>query len=91
MPAVNTNFSVGWKRIYSIEEWLNEIYGVVDKLSREWKLWKWTQQYEFLDSSTKKINIANTFAFSIDVDFVDITNKGMTHSNQYWKKDLECY
>ncbi len=91
VPAVNTNFSVGWKRIYSIEEWLNEIYGVVDKLSREWKLWKWTQQYEFLDSSTKKINIANTFAFSIDVDFVDITNKGAKHSDQYKEKELENF
>lgn len=91
VPAVNTNFSIGWKRIYSIEEWLNEIYWVVDKLSREWRLWKWTQQYEFLDSSTKKINIADTLAFSIDVEFVDVTNKGSMHSDQYWKKILENF
>lgn len=91
VPAVNTNFSVGWKRIHSIEEWLNEIYWVVDKLSREWKLWKWTQQYEFLDSSTKKINIADTLAFSIDVDFVDITNKKSTHSDQYEEKSLNDF
>ncbi len=91
VPAVNTNFSIGWKRISSIEEWLNEIYWVVDKLSREWRLWKWTQQYEFLDSSTKKINIADTLAFSIDVEFVDVMNKTSKHSDQYWKKILENF
>ena len=91
VPAVNTNFSVGWKRIHSIEEWWDEIYWVVDKLSREWKLWKWTQQYEFLDSSTKRINIADTLAFTIDVEFVDITNKKSTHSDQYGEKELENF
>lgn len=91
VPAVNTNFSVGGKRIYSIEEWFNEIYWVVDKLSREWKLWKWTQQYEFLDSSTKKMNIADTLAFTVDIDFVDITTKTSTHSEQYQKKRLESF
>lgn len=91
VPAVNTNFSVGWKRIHSIEEWLNEIYWVVDQLSREWKLWKWTQQYEFLDSSTKRINVADTFAFSIDIDFVDIRNNRATHSDQYEKKKAETF
>jgi hypothetical protein len=44
-----------------------------------------------LDSSTKKINIADTLAFSIDVDFVDITNKAATHSNQYEDKKLENF
>ena len=91
VPAVNTNFSVGWKRIHSIEEWWDEIYWVVDKLSREWKLWKWTQQYEFLDSSTKRINVADTLAFTIDVEFVDITNKKSTHSDQYGEKELENF
>lgn len=91
VPAVNTNFSVGGKRIYSIEEWFNEMYWVVDKLSREWKLWKWTQQYEFLDSSTKKMNIADTLAFSIDIEFVDITAKTSSHSEQYQKKRLENF
>lgn len=91
VPAINTNFSVGWKRIHSIEEWWDEIYWVVDKLSREWRLWKWTQQYEFLDSSTKRINIADTLAFTIDVEFVDITNKKSTHSDQYGEKELENF
>lgn len=91
VPAVNTSFSVGWKRIYSIEEWFNEIYWVVDKLSREWKLWKWTQQYEFLDSSTKKMNIADTLAFSIDMEFLDVTTKTSAHSDQYKNKRLENF
>lgn len=83
VPAVNTKFSVGWKRIHSIEEGIYEIYWVVDKLSREWRLWKRTQQYEFLDSSTRQMNMADTFAFSIDVEFVDISNNMSVQSEQY--------
>lgn len=91
VPAVNTNFSVWWKRIHSIEEWVNEIFWVVDKLSREWKLWKWTQQHEFLDSSTKQTNIANTFAFTIDVELVDIMKKSHSQSEQFRKKEKENF
>ena len=83
VPAENKNFSVWWRRIVSIEEWIKEIDGVVDKLSREWKLWIRTQQYNFLDSTTKKMNIANTFAFSIDVEWVDIANRLPNYSRQY--------
>ena len=72
VPGVNSNFSVWWTKIISIEEWINEINWVVEKLSREWKLWTRTQQYNFLDSSTKNMNFADTFAFSIDVELVDI-------------------
>lgn len=89
VPAVDTKFSVWWKRIHSIEEWLKEIYGVVDKLSREWLLWKWTQQYEFLDSSTKQMNFADSFAFTIDVEFVNIANKMSKHSDQFEDKELK--
>ena len=89
VPATNTNFSIGWRRISSIEEWLYEIFGVLDKLSREWKLWTWTQQNEFLDSSTKKMNIAKTFAFSISVEFVDIGNKRKKDSDQHKEKEME--
>lgn len=87
VPAVNTKFSVWWKRIHSIEEWVREIYWVVDKLSREWRLWKWTQQYEFLDSSTKRIKFADAFAFSIDVEFVNIGNRRAKRSSQYEEKE----
>ena len=89
VPAVDTKFSVWWKRIHSIEEWIKEIYWVVDKLSREGLLWKWTQQYEFLDSSTKQMNFAETFAFTIDVEFVNIANKMPKHSDQYKDKELK--
>ena len=89
VPAVNTKFSVWWKRIHSIEEWLNEIYGVVDKLAREWRLWKWTQQNEFLDSSTKQMNIWDTFAFTIDVEMVDIAGNPAKQSDQYKDKSMK--
>ena len=89
VPAVNTKFSVWWTRVHSIEEEIYEVYWVVDKLSREWRLWKWTQQYEFLDSSTKQMNMANTFAFSIDVEFVDISNNMSVQSEQYKKIEQE--
>lgn len=86
IPAVDTKFSVGWKRIHSIEEWLREIYWVNDKLSREWRLWKWTQQNEFLDSSTKQMSFADSFAFTINIELVDISNRISSHSNQYKEK-----
>ncbi len=91
VPAVDTRFSLGWKRIHSIEEWLREIYGAVDKLSREWRLWKWTQQYEFLDSSTKQMNVADTLAFTIDIEFVDIADKMPQRSEQFEKKRLKNF
>ena len=91
VPAVDTRFSVWGKRIHSIEEWLKEIYGAVDKLSREWRLWKWTQQYEFLDSSTKQMNVADTLAFTIDIEFVDLADKMPQRSEQFKKKELEKF
>ncbi len=91
VPAVDTKFSLGGKRIHSIEEWLKEIYGVVDKLSREWRLWKWTQEYEFLDSSTKQMNVADTLAFTIDIEFVDLADKMPQRSEQFKKKEAEKF
>ena len=91
VPAVDTKFSLWWKRIHSIEEWLKEIYGAVDKLSREWRLWKWTQEYEFLDSSTKQMNVADTFAFTIDIEFVDLADKMPQRSEQFKKQEMEKF
>ena len=88
VPAVDTRFALWWKKIISIEEWVKEIYGVVDKLSREWRLGIWTQQYNFLDSTTKKMKVVDSVAFSIDIEFVDITNKEPKHSEQYQKKEI---
>ena len=86
IPAVDSRFSVWWKKMYSIEEWMNEIYGVNDKLSREWKLWIWTQQYNFLDSTTKDIKIKDMLSFTINVEWVDIASKFSNHSEQYSDK-----
>ena len=83
VPAVDMRFSVWWKTVMSIEEMINEIHGVVDKLSREWKLWIWTPQHNFLDSTTKMMKVADTFAFSIDVELVDIANQLRNYSTQY--------
>jgi len=87
VPAVDTKFAVWWRNIFSIEEWVNEIYGVVDKLSREWRLWMWTQQYNFLDSSTRKMNVADTVAFTISIEFEDVANKFTKQSLQFQKKE----
>ena len=48
----------------------------------------WTQQYNFLDSSTKKMKVADTVAFSIDIEFVDIFDNFSKHSDQYKKREL---
>ncbi len=89
VPWVDTKFSVWWKRIHSIEEWLTELYWAVDKLSREWRLGKWTQQYEFLDSSTKQMNISDSLAFTVDIEFVDVSDKMPTQSDQYKQMKAE--
>ena len=83
IPWVDRSFSVWWTNIVSIEEWVHEIRGVVGKLSEEWKLWTWTQQRNFLDSTTKNMNFANAFSFSINIDWIDIGKRSSTHTTQY--------
>lgn len=83
VPAVDMKFSVWWTNMISVEKWVNEIYAAMDKLSREWKLWIWTQQHNFLDSTTKKMNVADTFAFSIDVEIVDIAQNFDNYTEYY--------
>lgn len=90
VPTKDNKFSKWWKRIHAQEEWFKEIYWATDKLSREWRLWIWTQQYNFLDSTTKKIKIADNFAFTIDVEFVDLTDKMPEQTEHYKKKKLEA-
>ena len=89
VPGRDMSFSEWWRKIISIEEWWNEIWWVVDKLSREWKLWVWTKQSNFLDSSTKKIKIDKVISFSIDVQSVDIWEKPKESSEQYENKMLK--
>ena len=83
VPAVDMRFTVWGKEVFSLEEMINEIYWVVDKLSREWKLGIWTQQRNFLDSTTKMMKVVDSFAFSIDVEFVDIADQLPNYSTHY--------
>ena len=49
----------------------------------------WTQQYNFLDSSTKKMNVADTVAFTISIEFEDVANKFTKQSLQFQKKEMK--
>ena len=73
----------------SVEEMLKEIFGVLDKLSREWRLWTWTQQYNFLDSSTKNINFSDAVSFTVSVSREDVFNKPSKESKQFSDKVAE--
>ena len=48
----------------------------------------WTQEYNYLDSSTKKMKVSKTFDFSINVEFVDIAEKPSKQSAHY--KELKA-
>jgi len=89
VPGVDTRFALWGRKMNSVEEWIKEIYGVVDKLAREWRLWMWTQQYNFLDSSTKKMNVSETVAFTISMEFVDISDNYSNNSDQYNQKEIK--
>jgi hypothetical protein len=52
-------------------------------------LGKWTQQYQFLDSSTKQIKIPDSMAFTIDVEFVNIVNNMPIRTVQYETRKLK--
>lgn len=86
VPAQDMKFSKWWRKMVSIEEWMKEINWVVDKLSREWRLWIWTQQYNFLDSTTKKMNFSDSIAFSLSVEWVDVWENYPEQSEQYSDK-----
>jgi hypothetical protein len=49
----------------------------------------WTQQYNFLDSSTKKMNVSETVAFTISMEFVDISDNYSNNSDQYNQKEIK--
>lgn len=99
VPGVNYDFSVWGKKIVSIEEWINEIYWVVDKLAREWKLGTWVPQHNFLDSTTKNMNFSETFTFTISQEYVDPSLKKRESNDEYKdltieeqnQKDMEFY
>ena len=78
-----SSFNVGWTRMVSMEKWINEILWVVEKLAREWRLWMWTQQYNFLDSSTKMMDVADTFSFTVAADKKKIGEKIWKPTDEY--------
>ena len=49
----------------------------------------WTQQYNFLDSSTKKMKVADTVAFTISIEFEDISDKFSKRSEQFKKMEIK--
>ena len=89
VPGMDMSFNEGGRNIVSIEAWGKEILWAVDKLSREWKLWIWTKQTNFLDSSTKKMKIGKIISFSISVEGIDISKKTGKSSKQYEEKVLK--
>ena len=89
VPGKDMRFSKWWRRIVSIERWVKEILWVLDKLAREWRLWIWTKQYNFLDSTTKRMNFSDTFAFTVDVEFVDISQRERKKSKQHDKQTIK--
>ena len=89
IPGVDTKFSIWWKKIVSIEEWTEEIFWVVDKLSREWKLWIWTKQSNFLDSSTKEMKFSDLLSFSIDMEYENLLERLSETSQQYEEMNLK--
>ena len=72
-----------------MEEWINEIHWVVDKLAREWRLWIWTQQYNFFDSSTKLTDIADTFSFTMSAEKKSIKQKVWEPTEEYKKRVMK--
>ena len=87
--AIWTSFNPGWITIVSMEKWVNEILWVTDKLAREWKLWMWTQQYNFLDSSTKMMKFSDIISFTIAADKKDISQKAWEPTDEYVKRVMK--
>ncbi len=84
-----TSFNVGWTKMVSMEKWTNEILWVVDKLAREWRLWIWTPQYNFLDSSTKMMDIRDTASFTMSADKKSLGQKVWEPTDEYMKRYMK--
>lgn len=89
VPAESHIFSVWWKRIVSIEEWIKEIDWVVDTLENWGKLGMWVPQHNFLDSSTKKMNFGEMISFTLSFDFEALFAKMFKESEQYQSRELK--
>ena len=84
-----SSFNVGWTKMVSMEKWINEILWVVEKLAREWRLWTRTQQYNFLDSTTKLMDVADTFSFTVAANKKKISEKVWEPNDEYLKRTFE--
>lgn len=87
--GILTSFHKGWITIVSMEKWIAEALWVVDKLSREWRLGVWTQQHNFLDSTTKLTDVADTFSFTISASQKKITRQPWESSEEYKQRNLK--
>ena len=84
-----TSFNPGWTKMVAMEKWTDEILWVVEKLAREWRLWMWTQQYNYLDSSTKKTDIADTFSFTIAADSEKVSEQVWEPTEEYTERTMK--
>ena len=87
--AIAPSYNKGWTKMVSMEKWINEIHWVVDKLAREWRLWTWTQQYNFLDSTTKNLDVHDTFSFTMGMDKKSIAQKPWEPTEEYQKRYMK--
>ena len=87
--AIWTSFNPGWITIVSTEKWVNEILWVTDKLAREWKLWIWTQQHNFLDSTAKMENFAKKISITMSVDKRNVSQKSWKPTDEYLERTLK--
>ena len=66
---------LAWKKINSIEEAINEINEIFNKLKQNWLLSKRSKTQEFMDSSFSDIKFHEVFAFDIFVAVKPIYDK----------------
>ena len=84
-----TSFNPGGTKMVAMEKWTNEILWVVEKLAREWRLWMWTQQYNFLDSSTKKMDVQDTFSFTIAANKKKVSEQVWEPTDEYKQRTMK--
>lgn len=72
-----------------MEKWINEELWVVEKLAREGRLWIRTQQYNFLDSTTKMMDVADTFSFTVAASKKKVSEQVWEPTNQYLQRTMK--
>ena len=86
--AILHSYNKWGTNMVSMEKWINEILWVVEKLAREWRLWMWTQQHNFLDSSTKLMDAPDTFSFTVAANKKKIGEKVWEPTDEYLKRTM---